>query len=139
MESVLAGGQEWVDGNPQGEDRTGITVTLAGSKIRPAQPGDQVIGVISGRPTVVGNSRGLNWVGRYELDKFNRYKLDHKGDRIVSPRFDPKQPYIRRSERAEWGCVSLLGQEVVLNGQPVDPRWIKMEQRNDGTAVWTVR
>lgn len=130
---------EWADGNPDGEDRVGCTVALSGSKIVLAQPGDGVLGVITGRPTVVGNSRGLNWVGRFELDEFNRYVLDEHGNKIQRPGFDPGREYVRRSERPEWGCVSLLGQEIVRDGQPVGSRWIKMEQRDGGVSLWTVR
>ena len=130
---------EWADGNPAAEDRVGCTVALDGMKIRQAHPGDQVVGVITGRPTVVGNARAHKWVGRYELDEFNRYRKTADGARVQSRAFDPKREYVPRRERPEWGCVSLLGQEIVRAGQPVGDRWLELEQRGRGVSLWLVR
>jgi hypothetical protein len=47
---------EWSDSNPDSEDRRGISVVLDGDKIREAQAGEDPIGVISGNPSVVGDS-----------------------------------------------------------------------------------
>ncbi len=41
---------EWLDGNPDNEDRVGITVTLDSGKIRKAEEGDTLLGVISANP-----------------------------------------------------------------------------------------
>lgn len=61
----------WVDGNPDNEDRVGCFVTFSDKKIRKAEPGDYILGVISGAPSVVGNG-DEDWLGRYERDDFNR-------------------------------------------------------------------
>lgn len=63
---------EWSDGNPNAEDRTGTTVALVGNKIRVAQEGDTVIGVVSANPSMVGDAAELNWNGKYLRDDWGR-------------------------------------------------------------------
>ena len=64
---------EWEDGNPDGEDRRGMAVTLDGEKIKKAVDGDTVIGIISANPASVGDAQGLKWQGKYLLDDFGGY------------------------------------------------------------------
>jgi len=64
---------EWLDGNPDNEDRVGITVTLDSGKIRKAEEGDTLLGVISANPSVVGDGDIDQWKGKYLKDDFNRY------------------------------------------------------------------
>ncbi len=45
---------KWEDGNPDKEDRTGISVTFVNGKIAEAQPGDAVFGIISEYPAFAG-------------------------------------------------------------------------------------
>lgn len=67
---------EWMDGNPNSEDRTGITVALYdGDKIRPAQPHDVPIGVIGGDNTsvaAISNSSPNEWHGKHLRDVAGR-------------------------------------------------------------------
>lgn len=70
---------EWEDGNPSAEDRTGKTVVAAPNPdgkpmIKLASAGDIPIGVVSARPTVIGNSDWNKWQGKYEKDNYGRYK-----------------------------------------------------------------
>lgn len=74
---------EWSDGNPNAEDRCGVFVTFDFDKeyqynaaqelphIRIAQPGDYILGVISGNPSFVGNS-DEEWKKRWLYDEFDR-------------------------------------------------------------------
>lgn len=74
---------EWSDGNPNDEDRCGIFVTFDFDKdyqydtaqelprIRVANPGDYILGVISGNPSFVGNS-DEEWKKRWLYDEFDR-------------------------------------------------------------------
>jgi hypothetical protein len=65
---------EWEDGNAAGEDRRGVSVALAaGGKIRPAAVGDDVIGIISATPSIVGDSASMQWAGKYLRDDFGSY------------------------------------------------------------------
>lgn len=67
---------EWADGNPNKEDRTGLTVALYdGDKIRPAQPHDMPIGVIGGDNTsvaAISNASPEEWHGRHLRDVAGR-------------------------------------------------------------------
>ena len=53
---------EWADGNPNNEDRIGCFVSLVdGDKIQLASFGDEILGVISGNGSVVGDSYDDTW------------------------------------------------------------------------------
>jgi hypothetical protein len=67
---------EWADGNPDNEDRRGFSVSLVNGKIQKAQPGDVVIGVISGNPSVVGDAAWNKWKGKYLRDDFGGYVME---------------------------------------------------------------
>ena len=73
---------EWVDGNLDNEDRVGITVTLNGNKIQPAQSGDTILGVVSGAPAVSGDAAELAWSQQWMTDDWGRpvYETYHKYD-----------------------------------------------------------
>lgn len=65
---------EWLDGNPNDEDRRGLSVVLVGDKIRPAFPSEtNIIGVISANPSVVGDAAWNFWKGKYLLDDYGTY------------------------------------------------------------------
>lgn len=64
---------EWSDGNPNNEDRRGMTVVLVEDKIRPATADDDtsdIIGVVSAAPGVVGDSHEMGWHERYLTDEY---------------------------------------------------------------------
>lgn len=63
---------EWEDGNPNGEDRRGLLVTLNGEKIRPANAEDDfILGFVSATPCLVGNAPD-DWHGKYLKDVFGQ-------------------------------------------------------------------
>lgn len=64
---------EWLDGNPNSDTRTGLSVVLDGDKIRLAQVGETPIGVISANPSVVGDGDIDRWKGKYLRDDFGAY------------------------------------------------------------------
>jgi hypothetical protein len=67
---------EWLDNNPEKEDRRGISVTLENDKIKPAEEGEKLIGVISGNPAVVGDSAFNKWHKKYLRDDFGSYIME---------------------------------------------------------------
>lgn len=78
---------EWSDGNPNDEDRCGVFVSFDFDcdvdystpqelpKIKIAQPGDYILGVISGNPSFVGNA-DEEWKKRWIYDDFDRPILE---------------------------------------------------------------
>ena len=113
--------REWLDGNPDNEDRRGYFVTMDGMNIKIAEPGDYICGVISANPCLVGNG-DEDWQGRYILDEFGAYIYEEKeeidpatGETVinkfykVNPDYDPTQAYIQRKDRPEWDYVGLCG------------------------------
>ena len=136
---------EWLDGNPNNEDRVGYLVALDGEKIRFTNPEDEILGIISANPAILGDNYEWNWNGKYLTDEFGRIlydkveefidipKVDEEtGETIVekkssgffdhpriNPDYDPDQEYINRRDRSEWAMVGMLG---------------KLFVRDDGTA-----
>jgi len=62
---------EWEDGNPDDEDRVGYSVSLVGEKIKKAEEGETVIGIVSAVPAVCGDSP-MEWQKRYKTDEWGR-------------------------------------------------------------------
>jgi hypothetical protein len=142
---------EWSDSNPSSADRRGISVVLAGDKIRPALAGEEPIGVISGNPSVIGDSAWNNWRGKYLRDDFGAYVFEDyqvvteagntvtQRRRKLNPAFNPNAGYVSREDRSEWDCVGLLGKLRIRKGQPTAPRWIKMRDVSSQVEEWLVR
>ena len=58
--------REWADGNPDNEDRIGVSVIfIADEKMRPAVDREQPDGVISATYAYLENSEPLKWKGKY--------------------------------------------------------------------------
>lgn len=127
---------EWLDGNPDGEDRRGLFVTLDGEKIRIAGPDDAyILGVVSADPAILGDSYfGDNWHGMYLRDVFGQLLTEtvhveetvdettgetipaHDEERhVLNPDWDHEQSYIAREDRNEWAPVGMLGKLIVTD------------------------
>lgn len=134
---------EWDDGNHENEDRRGRFVTLNGDKIALADGNsDYILGIVSGKPTVIGDAYDSQWKGMYLTDAFGdaiweeitvpahtREITKQNGEREtitispehnervmkLNPAFDAELPYQPRSERPEWCAVGMLGKLVVCD------------------------
>ncbi len=133
---------EWLDKNPNEEDRVGHFVTLDGDKIKIAtNEDDYILGIVSGEPFVLGNGDCDTWNGMFLHDEFRRtmYEpapkmieiLDSEGNPtgkyeevegeyegtrpVLNPEYDPTQEYISRFDRTEWSPVGMLGVLAVLH------------------------
>ena len=124
---------EWEDGNTENEDRVGYLVSLTSTgKIKKADVGDEIFGIVSATPSVIGNAYEDEWQGKYLTDEWGRkqYELvtyiaeyDEAGNLIspeysaeiplLNPEYDETIEYIPRSERKEWAPIGLLGQLLV--------------------------
>lgn len=117
---------EWEDGNPANEERRGRFVKLDGEKIVFADSMDDVIGITSALPCIVGNNCE-DWHRRYVTDVFGAVVYEkvtittEAGELIeayrkkINPDYDPTQTFIPRSKRKEWAYVGQLGQIVVCD------------------------
>lgn len=66
---------EWADGNARNEDRNGFTVTLdVNGKLRVADEGDKIVGVVVPNAAVVGNSAWNHWHKKFR-NKQNKYTV----------------------------------------------------------------
>lgn len=128
---------EWLDSNPNAEDRRGYFVTLDGDKIKIAEPNDYILGIVSALPAIIGNN-DEEWRGRYILDEFGAFiveefeyeeeiqerVIDEKTGEVTletktvtktgtrykeNPDYDPTLPYIQREDRPEWDTVGMMG------------------------------
>ena len=131
---------EWLDGNTNSEDRIGLLVTLDGDKIRLANVGDEILGIISGTAAVLGDNYECEWNGKYLTDDFGRIIYDMVEtftDVVVGEDAETKEPivekkfvgvlpqprinpeynseleYINRADRPEWDTVGMLGKLYV--------------------------
>lgn len=134
---------EWTDGNENAEDRIGYIVTLDGDKIKKANPADDILGIISGTMTVLGDDAAWNWRGKYLRDEFGRIQyhfvdkdiieprriIDEETQKItwedvivgtkqvlqpiINPEYNTQEQYVSRKDRKEWDAVGMLGKLYV--------------------------
>ena len=133
---------EWLDGNPEDEDRVGMVVTLEGDKIRYANEGDDVLGIVSGTAMVLGDNPEYEWKEKYLTDDYGRILYDEPVEEFIeytdftdpsdlstiytkkestgfhvypkiNPEYDPNKEYISRDKRKEWDAIGLLGKLYV--------------------------
>ena len=129
---------EWLDENDNVDDRVGYIVTLEGNKIRFANSEDDVLGIVSGTATVLGDNAEWEWQGKYLKDEFGRKIIDwveHKSTTTIynddgtsekkeislgffpepriNPAFNENEEYVNRYWRPEWDAVGLMGKLFV--------------------------
>jgi hypothetical protein len=104
---------EWEDGNPTDEDRRGITVTLVGNKVGAAAEGEDIIGVVSADPVVVGDAAWDRWHGKYLRDEYGAYVREDV----------PMVWWVEQQESATEGTIEgyeMEGQQEVNHSYRVD-------------------
>lgn len=135
---------EWQDENPDKEDRIGRFVTLEGEKIKYANDGDYIIGIVSGTPAIIGDHPSESWHSRWIKDIFGRIQyhkvqvpdqtdtITHEDGTtetvviipahteqqpIPDPEYDPAKEaeYANRESRPEWATVGMLGKLVCID------------------------
>ena len=133
---------EWDDGNAANEDRRGFSVVLVNNNMRKATADDDassIIGVVSGNPSVVGDTDIGAWKHKYQRDDYGTYQRDENDERILNPDYNPDQEYTSREDRPEWDTVGLMGKLRIRKGQPTGSNWIKMRDVSDTVEEWLVR
>ncbi len=129
---------EWLDENDNVDDRVGYIVTLEGNKIKFANSEDDVLGIVSGTATVLGDNAEWEWQGKYLKDEFGRKIIDwveHKSTTTIynddgtskekeislgffpepriNPAYNENEEYVNRYWRPEWDAVGLIGKLFV--------------------------
>lgn len=130
---------EWYDNNENEEDRVGYFVTIKDQKLYKSSSNDYIAGIVSGNPSVIGNS-DEDYFWKYERDEFNRVVFEDvteeipiydeetkqplkdengnqlfktetfpKGRMKLSETYDSNLPYVERKDRKEWDYVGMLG------------------------------
>lgn len=128
---------EWADQNTENEDRRGIFVTLSiGDKtiqIADNVSNDEILGIVSATPSVIGNAASFHWNKKYLTDVFGEELVQEVEipeevledgtvieahtvlEPILNPDYNPELEYIPRTMRSEWATIGLLGQLVVCD------------------------
>ena len=127
---------EWADGNSKNKpqnavDRRGLFVHLEPGSSSGLQDSMKIavgylnslktgvsppIGVVSGRPIILGDAGELQWTQAHEVDDFGATKYNTvKGKKVPkpNPNFNSNKTYLPRSQRVEWCAVGLLGKLFV--------------------------
>ncbi len=113
----------------------GVLIALDDNgKAKIAAAGDDVIGVSTRAPSVLGNAAPLGWSGRYLVDEWGvpltQTITETREDgvevqrrvRVENPDYDPSRVYVPRKERRDqYVAVGLLGQLRVAVGEGVRP------------------
>ena len=145
---------EWLDGNPDNEDRRGLFVTLDGEKIRIANANDDyILGIVSATPVVYGDVQSELWKDVFLTDVYGERLTEvvevpesvdeetgqtiptHTETRfIINPDYDPTREYVSRENRKEWSAIGLVGKLVVIDDGTCQPNgYCKIG--NNGTAT----
>jgi len=137
---------EWEDGNPDGDDRVGITVAVASSgRIRPSSEGDipeDVFGVVTGTACMIGNTAWNVWDRKFMKDEHGRAvhrTINGKPGPVMNPEFDESLTYVPRSHRPEWSPIGLVGRIHINKGQLTNPSWRFLREVSENTEEWLVR
>ena len=154
---------EWSDGNPSNEDRIGHTVSADGltGKIKIAEEGETVIGVISGTAGYIGGGQAFSWQGRFKHDEWGREVFEEQKDedgnliyadaetraqivkteRIETEEYNPllENSYVPRELRKEWDVVGLVGQIRVRKTAVIPSNWVKLKEIDSVKDLYLVR
>ncbi|MFC8960569.1 peptidase G2 autoproteolytic cleavage domain-containing protein [Bacillus subtilis] len=131
---------------------SGFLVTLDGDKIRKAEKGDKVLGVISETAGVIMGGAAFYWNDRYLRNEFGGIiyeTINDNGREIIvpmeNPNYNPDLEYIPREERDEWHVVGLVGQvfvridETVQAGDCILPIGGIGTKSEDGEGFYVMR
>ena len=133
---------EWTDGNSSNEDRRGMTVVLDGNKVKlstSSDSTDNIIGVVSGNASVIGDAASEKWTDKYLKDDYGTYQRDENGERKLNPSYNDTKTYVSREDRQEWDAIGMVGKLRIRKGQTTGTRWIKMRDISDTVQEWLVR
>ena len=129
---------EWLDGNPNSEDRVGKFVTLDGDKIRLANEDDDfILGVVSANPAIIGNSCDDIWQGMYFRDKFGRLVFE---DVAVDAEYTtlPDKTIITIDDNGNEIETTVKGETICISEAHIE-KVIKLNSEYDSTKDYIER
>jgi hypothetical protein len=135
----------WEDENLNGEDRRGRFVTygdLDPGKIKLAQSGDEILGVVTGKSGVVGNSAEIVWNGSIEKDKFGQYVKYYS--RIHALQKSVDNISIDSSGKTEQELIKILAEngklvEFLESDSKKEPKILKTNSKYDSSKEYIPR
>jgi hypothetical protein len=119
----------------------GSTVSLVGNKIKIADDGETIIGVIRPKDAqlFLGNNASEKWNQKYLKNDYGSYLKDENGERILNPDYDSNIEYTPRENRPEWNIIGLMGQVPIKKGQPTNSNWVKMKDISKEVELWLIK
>ncbi|MDR4959578.1 peptidase G2 autoproteolytic cleavage domain-containing protein [Bacillus sonorensis] len=143
---------EYFESKDGSKIESGYLVTLDGDKIRKAQKGERVLGVISETAGVIMGGAAFYWNDRYLRNDFGGLIYETvtvDGEKYVvpkeNPNYDPDLEYVPREERDEWHIVGLIGQvfvrvdDTVQVGDYIVPNDGIGTKSEDGSGLFVMR
>ena len=110
---------EWLDGNPDRENRVGLSVVMTAGKIHPATDSDKeddIVGIISCNPSSVGNCP-LNWPGKYERDELGGHIMQdykvYEWDEVVPAVTKMEKRQLKLKVKKPVQCVNIIDGKAV--------------------------
>lgn len=112
---------EWDDSNPNNENRVGHSVVLVNDKIRIATVDDNaedIIGIVSKEPAVVGDAAEMRWTEKYLKDEFGN-TIYHDEEFVAwNDAPDDEQPTSYADVKNSENCASKARfEEQLANGK----------------------
>lgn len=104
---------EWEDGNKFGENRAGLFVTMNGDKIKLANDGDFILGVVSKNPSIVGNA-DEDYHAKWQRDEFGAFIVEN-GELRLDTNYDETKEYESREMRYEWDAIGMVGVVPIID------------------------
>lgn len=102
-------------------------VALEGEKIRKAEKGDKILGVVSETAGLVLGGAAFYWNDQYVRNEFGGtvYETVFRGGEEIripklNPDYDPSLEYVPRDSRDEWHVIGLIGQVFVRIDETVN-------------------
>ena len=111
----------------------GLFVTLEGDKVKPANNGDYVLGIISNTPSFLADAAWNKWDKKYLKNELGGYDFDENGYRKINENFNPEMEYISRKDRDEWVAVGMMGKLYVQTSEDITGDYVDVG--SDGYAV----
>ena len=110
---------EWLDGNPDRENRIGLSVVMTAGKIHPATDSDKeddIVGIISCNPSSVGNCP-LNWPGKYERDELGGHIMQdykvYEWDEVVPAVTKMEKRQLKLKVKKPVPCVNIIDGKAI--------------------------